>query len=223
MNPNKKLEQIIKSSDLPSLSKDFTEIAIDGLMDDGVLKDVPLVGSILGIINFGNSINKYLSAKKIYKFLFELHKIPQDKRIKKIEEINNSEKYQSKVGEMIFELLDRIESDGKPEIIGKLFAAVIEEKIDYNTFLKAAHVIKTVFYYDLLNLKEIYWEKYLHGEVDDTLRINGLVQNNLDFAGQFNSGLTFDDKGNTKNSTEFEHEKDSLTALGKLIVEIGMK
>lgn len=84
INPNKKLELVIKDSDLSSLSKDFAELAIDGVIDQGVLKDIPLVSGIVGILKFGNSINKYFSAKKIYKFLFELHKIPQEKRMKKM-------------------------------------------------------------------------------------------------------------------------------------------
>jgi hypothetical protein len=53
-NPNRKLELVIKDSDLASLSKDFAEVAVDGIIDDGILKDLPLVGGIVGIIKFGN-------------------------------------------------------------------------------------------------------------------------------------------------------------------------
>lgn len=111
-NPNKKLESIIKDSDLPSLSKDFAEVALDGIMDDSVLRDFPLVGVLVGVVKFGNSINKSLFAKKIYKFLYELHEIPQEQRIEIIDKINDSGKYRSSVGERIFELLERIDSEG---------------------------------------------------------------------------------------------------------------
>ncbi|SHH79352.1 hypothetical protein [Winogradskyella jejuensis] len=210
-NPNKKFELVIKDSELPSLSKEFAEVAVDGIMDDGVLRDLPLVGSLIGAVKFGNSINKYLSAKKIYKFLFELHHIPQVQRIKKIDEINDSKKYQSSVGEMIFELLERLESDGKPEIIGKLFAAVITEEIDYRTYLKCAHIIKSMFYYDLEELKNKYDGKYVIGPVNDGIFNSGLVDVNF--------AATFDQ---TKN----HHPKKSdttLTGLGDVIINIGMK
>ncbi|WP_324027791.1 hypothetical protein QSV08_07550 [Maribacter sp. BPC-D8] len=199
-NPNKKLELVIKDSDLPSLSKDFAEVAVDGILDDGVLRDLPLVGAVIGVIKFGNSINKYLSAKKIYKFLFELHKIPQEDRIKKIDEINNSKKYQSSVGEMIFELLDRIESDGKPEIIGKMFAAVIEEKIDFTDYLRCAHIVKNFFYYDLVTLKNGHEKGEIYTSFGD---------------GFFDSGLVIIGTMG-KNETR-------LSELGKIIIEIGMK
>lgn len=210
-NPNKKFESVIKDSDLPSLSKDFAEVAVDGIMDDGVLRDLPLVGALVGAVKFGNSINKYLSAKKIYKFLFELHYIPQEQRIKKIDEINDSKKYQSSVGEMTFELLERIESDGKPEIIGKLFAAVITEKIDYRTYLKCTHIIKSMFYYDLEELKKQYDGKYVIGPVNDGIFNSGLVDVNF--------AATFDQ---TKNHNPKKSDT-TLTRHGDVIINIGMK
>lgn len=202
-NPNKKLELVIKDSELPSLSKDFVEVAVDGIMDDGVLRDLPLVGSLVGMVKFGNSINKYLSAKKIYKFLFELHHIPQEQRIRKIDEINNSKKYQSSVGEMIFELLERIESDGKPEIVGKIFAAVIEEKIDFIDYLRCTHIVKNIFYYDLEKLKNEHAKGEIHTTIGDGLLDSGLIK--LGTIGAKDSGGT------------------ALSGLGKIIIEIGME
>lgn len=222
-NSNKSLELAITNSDLKNLTKEYGELAIDGILKDGILKDIPLLGTIIGAIKFGNSINQNIATKKLYKFLFQLNKIPLEKRKQKIEEINSSKKYQSKVGEQIFELLEKIESDGKPEIIGKLFAAVIQEKIDYIKFLKASHIVKTVFYYDLIALKKTYDGKYLNDPIDDTLMTNGLVQSNVDFVKSFEKGLNFDDDGNSKEPEEYKQEKDSLTDMGKLIVEIGMK
>lgn len=84
-NPNKSLELVIKDSDLPSLSKYFAEVAVDGIIDDEVLKDLSLIDKIVGLKKLGNSLNKSLAVKKIYKFLFELHEIPEYRRIKKID------------------------------------------------------------------------------------------------------------------------------------------
>ena len=133
-NPHNQLESVIKDSKLPELATEYSEILIDAILDEGVLKDMPLVGSVIGIVKFTNSIDQHFMTKKLYKFLFQLHKIPSEKRIKKIEEINSSQKYSCSVGEKILELLDKIDSEGKPEILGKLFKAVIQEKIDYLTY-----------------------------------------------------------------------------------------
>lgn len=224
-DPNQVFESIIKQSDLTSLSKDYGEMLIDSSLNDGMLKDIPMIGTLVGVINFGNSVNQIITTKKLYKFLSQLKDIPEKKRLKKINKINSSKKYQSSVGEQLFELLDKVESDGKPEILGKIFAAYIEEKIDYQTFLKISHIIKNVFYYDLVSLKQSYDGKYLNNNMDiiDTLVINGLVQSNVDFAKSFDSALSFDDQGNKKEPKEFIQEKDTLTEIGKIIIEIGMK
>lgn len=167
-NPNKKIESVIKDSELPSLTKDYAEIAIDGIMDEGTLKDLPIISTFIGMINFGSSLYKHFTTKKLYKFLFQLNKIPQKDRVKKIEEINNSKKYQSTVGETILELLEKIDSDYKPEIIGKLFRAVIEEKIQYDTYLRLGNIVKNIFYQDLI----WFYNQYSDGNYSKEIKIN---------------------------------------------------
>ncbi|WP_416442730.1 hypothetical protein ACH3O9_17930 [Leeuwenhoekiella sp. A16] len=214
-NPNEKLETVIKNSELPELAKDYAELAIDGIMDDGVLKDIPLVGTVIGVMKFGNSVNKHLFAKKLYKFLFQLHTIPLEKRIKKIDEINSSKKYQSSVGEMTFELLEKIESDGKPEIIGKLFKAVVEEKIDYQTYLRLAHIVKRLFYYDLVWLKDNSNGLRVNGNINDDLQTTGLIKQDM---------VNIYEKVKEINKDRKPDVNDrSLTYLGDILISIGMK
>ncbi len=207
-NPNTKLELIIKNSDLSSLAKDYTELAVDKILDDGILKEIPIIGTVIGVMTFGNSVNKHFIAKKIYKFLYELNSISIEKRNSKIEEINSSKKYASSVGEMIFELLDKIESDGKPEIIGKLFASFLEEKINYETYLRLTHIVKNVFYYDLLMLVNYDENDYLYEGNSEHLSSLGLSV----------FGYNSWDKPEPKNNCSGE-----ITEIGKMIVEFGMK
>ncbi len=214
-NPNKNLELVIKNSDLPSLSKEYLEIAIDGIMDEGILKEIPLVGSVIGAIKFGNSISQHLATKKIYKFLLEIQNVPQEQRIKKINEINNSEKYQSTVGEMIIEFLEKIESDLKPEIVGRLFCAFLDEKIDYQTYLKAVHIMSRLFIYDLLELKENYDGKFVY-KYSTELVLNGLVD--VDFTISYEEAKA-DYEGREYNEPSIA----TLTQIGEIIIKIGMQ
>ena len=215
-NPNKQIELVIKDSELPSLAKNYAEIALDGIMNDGTLKDFPLVGTVVGCIKFGNSINKHFASKKIYKFLYQLNTISKDKRIKKIDEINNSKKYQSSVGEMILELLENIESDYKPEIIGRLFRAVIEEEIDYNIYLRIAGIVKNSFYQDLL----WFHNQYQNGLYKKQIKINTsspILQ----------TGLMIDDilNGNAISSIKNGEGTETMrkpSKLGITLIEFGM-
>lgn len=220
-NPNKSIELAIKNPNLQSLTQDYGELLIDGMMDDGVLKDIPIVGSVVNTIHFVNSISKHFASKKIYKFLYQLNEISEDERNKKINEINASGKYQSTVGEMIFELLERIESDGKPEIIGKLFAAVIEGKIKYISYLKSTHIIKNIFYYDLVDFLDNYkstdfvcqfqGKEYIALDmINENIRNSELIDTKIvktDFDLNLENGITY-----TK-----------LSKIGNDIFKIGMK
>lgn len=233
-NHNEDFTKIIKDSEINKLTLDYAEIFIDGLFNDGFLKDLPLFGTFIGAIKFGNSINKTISTKKIYKFLFELKDIPEETRRIKIDEINNSDKYQNKVGEIVLELLEQIESDKKPEIIGRLFAAYLEEKISFHNFLKATHIIKKIFIYDLIELKQYYDGEWVHCPVEDEIYSNGIVD--VDYTISLEEAKeTWDsiepndsDEKVTKgrnNRIENSEKKPTtkLTEIGKILITIGIK
>ena len=216
-NPNKSLETVISDSDLTSVATEYGELVIDGMLDDGLLKDIPAVGTIIGVMNFASSVSKHISAKKLYKFLYELKDIPQEIRLNKIKEINSSKKYQSKVGEMIFELLDKVESDEKPKIIGKLFKGVIEEKIDFETYLRLAHIVKQLFYFDLKKLKDTTDDLLqIKSKINDDIRYSGLVKQDM-----VNQYPKFKD---LHKGTKFTNVYDfSLTYLGDMLLNVGME
>ena len=221
LNPDEELEKIIKNSDIGSVLKDYTETMIDKVIDNEFIKDIPLLSSIVASIKFGNSINEHFFRKKIFNFLFELRVVPQERRKKIIDKLNTSSKYQNKVGETIIEIVDKIESEEKPNILGKMFVAVLEEKINYLIFLKAAHILKSVFYYDLLDLKSNCKGEYIDNYSNDYLVIAGIINVEYSsFVDVFENNLNSNrDDYNLNNDSV----KTKLTEVGKLIIEIGMK
>jgi hypothetical protein len=213
-NPSTRIEAAIDSSELVSLTKEYSEIAIDGMLDEGTLRDLPLVGSVVGVVSFGNSVSKMLFAKKVYKFLFQLNGTQEYQRRIEIQDINRTKKHRSHVGTTLIELLEKIDSDFKPEILGKMFVSVLKGQTEYVDFLRAAHVLNNTFYYDLLELKNHCDGNIVKDlEIKDTIFHSGLTS--TDFAGGYREYM---DDPNAKeiNSTT------SLSKLGQLIVKIGM-
>lgn len=208
--PSTDLEFVLKNTALSSLSTDYAEIISDGVMDDGILKDLPLVGTAIGGIKFANSLNRHFTAKKLYKFLFQLNSIPQEKRTLKINEINSSKEYSSSVGEIIFEIIDKIESDGKPEIIGRLFASFIQEKIDFKTYLKLSHIVKNIFYFDLILLQNYDNDGYIYEGSSEQLLSLGLIE------------IFVIDEWSGPRAPK-DPPSGRITSLGKMIVDLGMR
>lgn len=181
----KALEITISSDELINITKDFAEVGLDSLLSDGILKDVPIIGTMFSLAKIGVSINDRIFCKKVLHFLFQIKDIPKKNRFEFVERINNDKKFNTKVSESLILLIDKFNDYSKAEYLGKLFSLTIQEKIDYTTFLKLSNIIDKAFIPDLKNLIAIYKEK--NNEVDETemniLYTLGLL-NNLGVDGQ---------------------------------------
>jgi hypothetical protein len=56
---------LIRSGDLQDAVADLTEAGIDQLLKDGFLRDVPIFGSVMGVIRVAGSVRDLLLAKKL--------------------------------------------------------------------------------------------------------------------------------------------------------------
>ncbi len=170
----KSITETIKKSDLTELTSEYAEIFADSFFKDGILKDIPIVNTIVGVGKLGFAINDYLFLKKIFSFLLNIKDVPQSEREKLILKIETSEKYQKNVGETILLIINKLDDLEKPKLIGKIFNYFLNEKIDYETFLRLSQSIEKVFLPDIDKLIQM----------NDGERIEYEIQNQL-----FNSGL----------------------------------
>jgi hypothetical protein len=148
-----KFNQIIKSDSFAAAS-DIAEISIDTLIDNEIVKDIPLIGIISKLLSIGTTINDRLFTKKLLHFLSELENINQNLILKEIQYIDDSQKYSQRVGEKLLEIITRIDSDEKPKIIGRLFKNFLLKKISYSQFLKLSHLVENIFILELLDIKD---------------------------------------------------------------------
>ncbi len=100
-NENNKLSiyDSVKSNELAEISTDLIECGIDQLIDNEILKDIPILGAGYKLVNFVNNVSETFYIQKILKFLFQIQNIPLEKRIKfieKLEQIKNLRKLEKK-------------------------------------------------------------------------------------------------------------------------------
>lgn len=129
-------------SNLENLGIDISELSIDSVLQDGLLKDIPIVGTIINLSKFGANIHDRLFLKKLLSFLNKLESIPSATRKAFIDNIESSKKYRMKVGEKLLYIIDACEDYEISELVGLLFKAFTEENITYDDFLKGASVLK---------------------------------------------------------------------------------
>ncbi len=143
------LSKTLKNSDLRGIAKDGTEIAIDGIIKDGLLKDIPIVNALAAIIKTGGAIKDYLFMKKVLSFFSEITDICPKEREKMIDQIDGDESYRLKVGEKLLYILDTCEDSEKSENTAILFKAWLQKKISYDEWIKGSSIINRITTSDL--------------------------------------------------------------------------
>lgn len=116
---------------------DYSEIFIDDLIQNETLKEVPIIKSVVGLINSGISINKFFFAKKLLSFIreFNTRQIAVEKKKEFQKKINDDSQFRKKATEQIMVCLDRFNDVKKALILANLFKAYIEENISYEKFV----------------------------------------------------------------------------------------
>ena len=167
------LDKTLKDSDLHNVTAGLSEVLIDSLIEDGIAKDIPIIGTIVGLGKVALGIRERLFLKKIIYFISELKEIPTSKRHKMIDKIDSSQKYRIKVGEKLLYIIEKCEDHEKSKIIAYLFSAFIEGMLTYDEFLRSASVVEKIIPEDLIKF------------VNDDFETNALID-----AGEYlNTGL----------------------------------
>ena len=136
------LTTTLKDSDLHGVTTEFSEIFLDTFLAEGVLKDIPIINTIISLGKTGIKINDTLFLKKILYFISQVNDVPAEEREKVINEIDKSKSYRIKIGEKLLYIVDKCDDHEKAEIIGNLFKAFLKRQIDYDDFLRCTQVIE---------------------------------------------------------------------------------
>ena len=148
-NLSNSLESTLKDSDLQSITADLAETFTDSLLNEGILRDIPIIGTIIGLTKASFSLNERLLLKKLIYFLSELQDIPVEKRLKLISSIEASEKYKIKVGEKLLYIIDKCDDHISAKYVAILFSEFLNEQITYQDFLRGSAIIQKLFLQDL--------------------------------------------------------------------------
>lgn len=175
------LEEAIVNPDLVDLGKELGELSVDSLLEAGLLKDLPVIGTITALGKTALNIRDYLFLKKIVAFLSSLNGISSEKRQAMIKEIDDSKEFQTKVGEKLLYIIDHADDDKSAQVIGLLFKAFLEGRLTYKEFLRSAQIVNVVFFNDLVAFvnheRNSYWD---NPELQDSLTNSGLFDIEID-------------------------------------------
>lgn len=168
---NKNLSESFKNtvslSNLEEIAKEITEVTIDSFLKEGILKELPIMGSLIGVWKTGVAIRDYRFLNKILLFLDESSKLTPKKREKIIERLEDIE-YQTEAGEKLLAIIDQLETGSKAKILGKTMVLFGNNEITKEEFWRIAYIIEKLPMSDILALKN--WQNTDLNRVEEIRR-----------------------------------------------------
>lgn len=152
------VELALKDTSLQDTVVALSEIVLDAALDPSVLRDIPFVGSILGIGRAAITIKDRLFLNKLRYLLNEIETIPSSERQEMIDRINDSGEFGVTVGEKILYIIDRCEDHQAAGIIGILFGVFLQGGLDYNDFLALSASVDRLMFADLMDFASATWD-----------------------------------------------------------------
>lgn len=207
-SPGRDLVRTVAKNDLGNAVFGIAEVALDHNLAEGIVRDIPIVGTLANIARAGQSISEELFIRKLVRFLEGLKDVPADDRRRLLEKYPDTSKEQKSLGEKLLLALERLDDMAKPALLARLFAAYIREEIDYTTFTRLANALEKFNLALLPNLRWFYTHQEPNvetpEEIEHELSLAGLVLVQLSGSGTIGGSAGY------RQST-----------LGKLFLRIG--
>lgn len=132
---------IAKSGDL-ELPAEILEFTIDQIVDEGILKDIPVVGWIAKGVSVTRSISDRIFHHKVLRFLMALEKTDQRDRQEFLNNVKEDPSFRRKVGEHLIVVINKIDAFEKTSLLAKCFDHFITEDIDFDYFIDLSNIIE---------------------------------------------------------------------------------
>lgn len=150
----------------------IAEVGLDSIMEDGTLKELPIVSTVAALYKIGNSIKDRHNLKKLALFLDEINQgIADDqKREEYVKKFKDNEKFRNQEIEYLLILIDRYVGYDKPRLLAKLYLAYLNEDINWDTFAEFSEIIDRLMRSDYRCL----FEFMCHGgvKINESPKIN---------------------------------------------------
>jgi hypothetical protein len=133
----------IGSPSIKDLSNDIVEAIIDQSFGDGLVKDIPILGSLAKFQAMFGTVRDLIFAKKVSHFLLALAKVPEEDRVKFLTSVGKRGE-ERKVGETLLVLIDRLDNYDRAELLAKVFTFFINERLSMDEFRRLARVVEQI-------------------------------------------------------------------------------
>ena len=130
------------------------EGVIDSMTDNEAVKSVPVIGTAFKICKGIDDIRSRSLMAKLAKFIGDPSLQPEATRKKIQEKLRNDPDGQTKIGESLFLVIEKVTDLEKPALLAQAFSAYLDGVITSSTMLRLSHAIDLAYIEDLFALLE---------------------------------------------------------------------
>jgi hypothetical protein len=206
---------------------EYAEIGLDAIMEDGILKDIPIVSTAIALYKIGNSIKERHYLKKLLAFLNEINKGIADEQKRKDyqQKFQSNEKFRNQEIEYLLVLIDRYISYDKPQMLAKLYLAYLDGIIIWEELTMYAEVIDRFLLLDCKTLiSDVSAFRTLRdGGADSILRLVALglmIEDRSVTLSEARKSLKDDSRSASKISNDSKKKKYKRTDFGIKLANI---
>lgn len=146
------------------LAVDLGDLSLGALLDETVLKEIPIIKLVIACLKTGMAIHNQLFLRKVAGFLLACPQFTDTQKETFVREHLSDPTKAKNLGAALVLILDKLDDLEKPEMLAKVFAAFLRGKIPLECFRRLASAIDIGFMEDLKVLAykpKVYFSSYL--------------------------------------------------------------
>ena len=209
-------EYSVFDNSLSDVGIDYAELSIDSFVTNEIIKEIPILKSIIAICKIGYNIHERNLYNQTLVFLDEFNSNKNSEKVNSHREKlkNNPQMLQDELGRILI-ILNRNIDIKKSKILAKLYAAYIDMDYDWETFCELSDITDKVFITDINYLKEVYMNNGIKDADKITHNHDRLISIGLLTNSQRAGGITYQ----TINDENLS-ENQGLNNDKQLLIEI---
>lgn len=153
------MEQTIETSNL-SFIGDIGEVALDCVLEDGIIRDIPILGTIVGGAKCIKNISDALFTKKLIAFLYGIKDTEAEVRKEAISRWEHDAKYRIRIGETLLNMIHRCDDTQKAIWLSQLFYHLVLQRGYNDLFMRAEKALSVLSVMDVYKFLELPSSKY---------------------------------------------------------------
>lgn len=217
-NSNELIPSFFDSLSEPSidLTSEILEIPIDQITDNEIIKQLPLVGSIVKLSKLSLAIRDRFLLKKTLRFIVQVNQASDSQKFQKhFKNLQSNKKIMEKELEHVLFVLDRLNNQRKSEILANFYISYIDKDIefDWDDFCTFSEILEIFSVYDYETLDRLKSQPFN----DNSMSINRLSLTRLNSLGlvTYFSGISV--------TTQTQNFIAKITPVGELFLDLGFR